>query len=76
MAKKSGGLAAGLEFLNRFAFGGDPQVMTALETDPELGGDAEITAQAPSSVAWGIRRTGWKPKRTLSLSGAREPLNK
>lgn len=46
----SGGLLAGADFVEGFAAGGEPEIVAALEADPELGGVAEVAAEAQGGV--------------------------
>lgn len=46
----SSGLLAGFYLTDCFAPGRDPEIVTALQADPELGGVAEVAAQAKGCV--------------------------
>lgn len=48
--QRSGGLLAGLHLVDHFASGGDPEVMAALQADPELGGVAEVAGKTQGGV--------------------------
>ena len=40
----SGGLLAGLDLVQGFATGSEPEIVSTLKADPELGGVAEVAA--------------------------------